>query len=466
MKQHSLLLIAILTLGLLYSCKKESFISSADARLLTSVDTLKFDTVFTSTGSVTRSFKIINDNSQQLRLSEVKLMGGATSAFKININGIAVPQLNDVEIAANDSIYIFVSVTVNPTTANLPFIISDSIRISYNGNQRFVQLQAFGQNAVFLQNAVIHGNTTWTNTRPYVILGSLRVDTTAVLTIPAGTKIFAHANAPVIVDGSLLVNGTKAAPVIFTGDRLDEPYKDFPGSWPGIYFRGQSRDNNIRFAEIRNAYQAIVVQQPSVNGQPKLILRQSIIDNAYDAGLIGFNTSIRGENLLISNCSKNILIELGGNYQFSHCTAATYSNAYLLHKTPVAYISNATEVSSGNFVADLTASFTNCIFWGENGTVDNELQVNKQGNTIFSVTLTNCLYKAVADPANTVITGSLKNLPPMFDSIDVNHKYFNFHTSSATAPGINKGIATALLKDLDDANRNVGLPDLGCYEKQ
>ena len=33
-------------------------------------------------------------------------------------------------------------------------------------------------------------------------------------------------------------------------------------------------------------------------------------------------------------------------------------------------------------------------------------------------------------------------------------------------PGINAGVATGFLKDLDDKNRNVGLPDMGCYEKQ
>ncbi|MEI2747700.1 MAG: hypothetical protein V9E88_02935 [Ferruginibacter sp.] len=106
----------------LLSCKKESFITSADARLNITRDSVKFDTVFTSTGSITQSFKIINENNQQLRLSSVKLMGGINSPFKININGFPTVEENNIEIAANDSIYVFVSVTVNPNTANLPFI--------------------------------------------------------------------------------------------------------------------------------------------------------------------------------------------------------------------------------------------------------------------------------------------------------------------------------------------------------
>ena len=96
------------------SCKKDSFITSADARLNINTDTLHFDTVFTSTGSITKSFKVINENNQKLRLSKIKLMGGASSAYKININGAAATEINNIEIDADDSIYVFVSVTINP----------------------------------------------------------------------------------------------------------------------------------------------------------------------------------------------------------------------------------------------------------------------------------------------------------------------------------------------------------------
>jgi len=53
----------------------------------------------------------------------------------------------------------------------------------------------------------------------------------------------------------------------------------------------------------------------------------------------------------------------------------------------------------------------------------------------------------------------------MFDNIDVTKHYYDFRITNSAAPGINKGAATAFLKDLDDRNRNNGLPDLGCYEK-
>ena len=131
--RHGLIILFIT--AIFFSCKKDSFITSSQANLSTSADTLSFDTVFTSVGSVTQSFKIFNDNNQKLQLSTVKISGGDSSSFKINVDGISANEVNNIEINANDSIYVFVQVNVNPNNNRLPFIIQDSILISYNGNQ-------------------------------------------------------------------------------------------------------------------------------------------------------------------------------------------------------------------------------------------------------------------------------------------------------------------------------------------
>src|SRR5664279_2905257 len=104
----AIVLIILSVVILLPACRKDSFITSADARVNITVDTLKYDTIFATTGSVTQSFKIINENNQKLRLSSVKLMGGTGSAFKINIDGVATTESTNIEIEANDSIYVFV----------------------------------------------------------------------------------------------------------------------------------------------------------------------------------------------------------------------------------------------------------------------------------------------------------------------------------------------------------------------
>ena len=448
------------------SCNKDSFISSPDATLNTSTDSLKFDTVFTSIGSVTQSFKINNTNNQKLLFNSIKLAGGDASSFKININGVPASQVSNVELAANDSLYVFVTVRIDPNLSGLPFIVKDSIKINYNGNNRFVQLEAYGQNANFLRNGVIRENRTWSNNLPYVILGSLQVDTGTTLTIDPGCRIYSHANAPILVDGTLIINGTKAQQVTFAGDRLDEDYKDLPASWPGIYFREFSKNNLLNFAVIKNAYRGVVSEYLADNGRPKVTMQQCIIDNAYDAGLLFVNSSFDINNSLISNCGSNISIILGGDYKLINCTVASYST-YVNHKNPVLSANNFAMISGSNISTALKAVFENCIFWGEEGNlVENEVVIDKQGTDPFNVVFNHCLYKATIDPANSVLTDSKKNMDPMFDSIDVSKRLFNFHISNIDAPGLDKGIVNSYLKDLDDKERNNGLPDLGCYEKQ
>jgi hypothetical protein len=453
---------------LLFSCKKDSFITSADARVNITTDTLQYDTVFTAVGSVTQSFKIINENDQKLRLSSVKLMGGTGSAFKMNVDGIATNETGNIEIEANDSVYVFVQVNVDPSAANLPFVIRDSIRVSYNGNDRLVQLEAFGQNAHFFREKVIAADETWTNDLPYVILGYLYVNENITLTIDKGCRIHSHADAPIVVDGTLQVNGEKDTidRVYFRGDRLDDPYKDFPAGWPGIFFRSTSKDNEFNYAVIKNAYQAIAAEELSTNGKPKVILNECVIDNSYDYGIVALNSTITARNCLVSNCGKNIALIKGGVYNFTHCTVASVSNSYIQHREPVLQIRN---FDANNNTETLDATFRNCIFWGENGTVDDEIVVEKAANTgttLFKLDFSSNLWKV--QTVSSLITTNQDNITfdPLFDSIDVSHQYYNFRLKD-DSPARDNGINAGVDVDLDGNPRPAGIkPDLGCFEKQ
>jgi hypothetical protein len=457
----------------LSACKKDSFITSPDAQVTITADSLKYDTVFTTTGSITQSFKIINENNQKLKLSSVKLMGGNSSAYKINADGITGPEINNLEIEANDSIYVFVSVIINQNANNLPFIIRDSIRVNYNGTDRWVQLEAWGQNAHFFRNKKITADETWTNDLPYVILGSLIIDTNKILTIDKGCRIYVHADAPVVVDGTLLLNGQKDSidRVYFRGDRLDDPYKDFPASWPGIFFRGSSKDNVFNYAVLKNAYQAIAAQDLSSNTPtPKLTLNECIIDNAYDAGIITVNSSIKATNCLVSNCGKNLYLLKGGDYQFIHCTIASYSNNFILHRDPVLTVSNYIKINNVPQTATLTALFQNCIFWGEGGLLEdsNEVVVAISGSNPLVIFNDN-LLKVNSGPLNSTLNPTsilLKNQNPLFDSINVSKNYYDFHLQ-VNSPAKDKGANAGVTIDLDGLSRPVGTaPDIGCYEKR
>ena len=68
------------------SCKKD--VLNTDGALTFSVDTVLFDTVFTTIGSATRQFKIYNPSNNEVNISSIMLAGGQQSKYRINVDGI------------------------------------------------------------------------------------------------------------------------------------------------------------------------------------------------------------------------------------------------------------------------------------------------------------------------------------------------------------------------------------------
>src|SRR5690554_6007015 len=100
------LLVVLFTLATTASCKKEKFFSKGN--LAFSVDTVVFDTVFTTIGSTTQNFRFYNTDNKKLLIEEIQLMGGENSPFRINIDGISGIYHKDIEMLAKDSLYGFV----------------------------------------------------------------------------------------------------------------------------------------------------------------------------------------------------------------------------------------------------------------------------------------------------------------------------------------------------------------------
>ncbi len=441
------------------ACTKDKFITGKDAFLLSSDTALHFDTVFTSVGSVTQHVKLFNINDQKLRLTNVQLMGGASSFFKINVSGSPGIQFSNVDIDKGDSLYIFVSVNINPSSQTLPFIIEDSIRIDYNGNTQFIKLDAYGQNAHFLRSAILTQNTTWAADLPYVLLDTFAVAKGAVLTIDKGAKIYCHANTPFTVEGSLLVNGSddSTGAVTFLNDRRDAPYSSQPGTWQGLYFTPQSRNNVLNYAVINNALQGIAADDGSF-----VTLNGCKIDNCAETGVIAYNSTVTATNCLVTNCSYDVYITAGGQYSFTHCTLAAYSTQYLFHQYPALTLSNSSD--DGSEAHLLQAEFENCIVYGEDGAVSDEVSVQNDIRAPFITAFDNTLYRSLADNAAITYKNCLANVDPLFAGIDKENNSFDFHLSSSS-PCIDAGKKTATLIDLD-GNLRSEIPDIGCYEFQ
>jgi hypothetical protein len=247
-----------------FSCNREEFDFSPGARLEFSTDTLTFDTVFTTLGSVTKKVTVKNMNRHPVNVSKIFLAGRNTTPFRLNINGVAANEVSDVSISGGDSIFIFVEATIDPTGQNLPMVVHDSIVFNLNGNMQDVHLIAFGQDFHLFDGAVLKSQV-WHNDKPYLIYNSVLVDSLETLTITEGSRIHFHKGSSMFVKGTLKATGTYDAPIKFQGDRLEEMYSDVPGQWGasailenggiyvfgGLHFLKGSMDNIIDWAIIK-----------------------------------------------------------------------------------------------------------------------------------------------------------------------------------------------------------------------
>ena len=131
-KSLKYLLIPLFIVQLFFSCEKEEFNTSFDANLIFSIDTILFDTVFTTIGSATQKFTVKNPYNKNLKISSIYLAGGENSPYRLNIDGYPGVRLDNIELREKDSLYIFVEITIDPNNSDLPLVVKDSIIFSFN----------------------------------------------------------------------------------------------------------------------------------------------------------------------------------------------------------------------------------------------------------------------------------------------------------------------------------------------
>ena len=441
------------------ACRKgERITTDPNAKLNISIKEVLFDTIFTSVGSTTKRIKIVNWNNDAVKVSEIRLSGGNTSAFRININGEQTQSKNDLIINGRDSINLFVKVSINPNSANLPFLVQDSIILNTNGNKQVIQLLAYGQNAVFVNESPINANTIWTKALPYIINGSLTVKSGAILTIQPGTKIYFHKDANLNIEGNLVVNGSLTEPVLFCSDRLEYIYSDEPGQWKGISLK-RTGYGLIKNAIIKNASVGITSDSLSVNNSPKLILSNSIIKNMQVAAYIGYHSELFAFNNVMYNCGNYLIYAVGGgNYNLKQNTFAGYNSNFPRKTASLSF----SDYLSANAYNKLQVDLTNNIIWGS---LTNELDIQKKTSAIVQFNLWSNLIRSTNSAYSN--NGNILNTDPLF----INQDLEDFRVSPGS---IVRKKGTDLSTDPyffnylnQDAKGNTRIypPTLGGYEK-
>lgn len=437
----------------LNSCRKERFYQGSDNVLTFSADTLTFDTVFTTVGSITRFFKVENPLKEAIKIDEIRLAQIPGVQFRINVDGIPGTSVFDIEIPAKDYIYIFAEVTVDPNNQTNPFVLLDEIQYFYNGTQQSSYLRAWGQNAYFHFGEIIEGDSVWQNDKPHVVVRTgnfpgVGVEAFGSLTIEPGCRVYFNQNSAIFSDGPIIM-GTPGCndSIVLQTDRIEDlpnglEFGNTPGLWLGVILRNGAT-GDFHNVCIRNATYGIAgrwlfdnFSDFSTSNQPILNLDKVKIEYSGAASLFCLDAQVNARNCLFNNANNNLAtLAMGGQYVFDNCTFNGTGEGEALALSNFASIGN-----QGRF-GDLTvANFTNCIIYG--GKSD-ELLINNETSAAFNFQFDNCLIRTTLETDTSTFVDCVINQNPSFD----NNASREF-TLSSSSPCIAAGKNNTLLDDL------------------
>lgn len=464
-------LISLLSVVLIFwSCIDDwSFSSDARYTLDFSTDTVRFDTVFTGVVSASDGFMIYNTNDAGIRFDAI-MGGGTASPFRMNLDGEGGAVITDLEIAAGDSLFCFISVNIPSTDDAALSDAFDSVRfVLESGVVQCVRLTAQGQNAVRLQGKRIESDMVLTAKLPYIIFDTLYVADGATLTLKPGTRLFFHKDAVLDVAGRLVAEGTIDSMILMRGDRLDYMLSDLKydmlaGQWGGIRLRSGSYDNRLEWCDIHGGNWGVVADSAAAD-QMKLSVKSSVIHNVNGNGIEATGCRIEVANSQITNAGASCVDVAGGQSEFIFCTIAAFSlwsvgdQAVLL-----------ADRRGGCQVPFMGASFRNCIITGRHETefvtvfadsVINTAPYNISNSLLMVKDKTDARYSNVAfDDRESDVFGP-------YNFVDRTMRGYSsvFALDSLSlARGIADTLSAAWPVDLAGVQRPLSGADAGCFQ--
>lgn len=491
----SFLFFSTLILLLLFGCRKEDDLKTGGVNLSFSTDTLTFDTVFTTLGSVTKRFKVHNKSDEDISINTIRIKKGDDSMFRMNVDGTSGDEVKNIEIKANDSVFIFIEVTVDPTNQNSPLVELDAVEFLTDDAVKEVVLEAWGQDAYYYypdqyvsgfpqfsqiisydEYFPISTNITFPNDKPHVIFGYLYIDSAVNVTIPAGTQIHLYNGAGLWVSphASIQVEGEKDNEVVFQGIRLEDYYDDVPGQWDRIWINESETNSTFNYAIIKNAYIGIQAEEwpfvttPSV-GTNELILRNTIIEQMDGLGILARNYNVRAENCLFTNSQNQLVaVQGGGNLNFLHCTFANYWS-YGGRSSGSFFATNGYNDAYGvDQFLPLNINVENSIVYGNNR---EEIEIDSLDGSSFEYVFDHCVLKTELETENNLHYQNCVINPEAdfgyYDPLFYNASNMDFSLYSVSkAIGVGSPTLTDTLTIDLAGNLRDSSPDAGCYEFQ
>ena len=446
------------------SCISDDFTDSPSATLSFSNDTVSFGTIFTDLHTPTARLLVYNRNSKAVNISSIRFRNPATP-FRLNVDGMSGNHFNNVEIRANDSIYVFMECFVNEDEAVDPQKISDQLEFITNGVVQNVEVEAWAWNVTRLTKFDVEEDMALTSTRPYIVFDTLTVKPGVTLNIEPGAWLLFHDKAALKVEGTLIAIGDSENFIRMSGDRLDDilpdvPYDQLAGQWGGIEIAPESFGNRLEFVNMRSTVSGLQVDSCGDLSKTKLTLVNSWLHNSQGSVLTSEYAAVDAYGCCFSEAAGSVVRLTGGEHNFVQCTIA---NAYLFSALyrPNLYLDHLLQADlEDNDNPLMKANFDNCIIWGQIGD-----PLYPGDLTDSEVYMRNVLFKAEgSDDANFI--DCLWNVDPMYFT-ERSDYYFDYRLqpdSPALGAGNPAYLNTECLYDMDGLYRlATGNPALGAY---
>lgn len=477
-----------------FSCRKEEpDFDNTPSPLVFSTDTVFFDTVFSTLNAPVQRFTIRNTSSKAIKISRIYIdngdNGSGGKAFRFNVDGDSSLEIRNLIIEGKDSAFVFIRSGIQLGQTNLPFIVDAQFKCEVNKSVQSVYIYAYGQDAHYWTSDKIHKipyknidnpnkidtqympyfswspDSVITSDKPYVIFGYLTVPPGQTLEIPAGAKLHFAPNSGIWVqeNATLKINGTLSEPVLLSGLRLEDYYKNQPGQWGQIWLGAGSNNHYIRYAVIENGSNGILLDssQTASAQNPGLTVENTIVKNMANYGIASYHNCINGINVVVGECGKALSLNQGGSHNFIHCTFTNYSARSFSSTFSLEMRDYAINDAGDKIVYPFTACyFINSIFYGNNS---RQLNFDFADNLTKPYYFDHCLIRQQGTEVGELFHLCIFNLDPLFKD----HKLLNFEIKAATSPAVSAGDPSAASGNAFYDIKGIGrttTPTVGAYE--
>lgn len=310
------------------ACIDDSYSTSPADKLEFSIDTIKFDTIFTDLTTPVVRFTVYNRGKKQVSISDIHVNGESDAKFLLNVDGLQGTEFHDVSIRGKDSIFIHVQARIEEQGSDAPLRYLDRIYFTTNTNQQQVVLTAWGQDVIRLTRPEIEGDVTFTDARPYVIFDTLTVKQGATLTLAPGARLYFHDKAAMQVEGTLMAVGTKDKIIDLRGDRTDHVVGDIDfdimsNQWGGVNFKPESYGNEMQYVYMRGSATGVTIDSCAAL-QRKLHIFNSVLHNSAGSVLTVRHAWVEAEGTEFSDASDAVVKLRGGKIRMVNCTFGNY----------------------------------------------------------------------------------------------------------------------------------------------